>query len=69
MLNLCSIGKNCCVFVFQKEIEEWRRPRNFNKALGEAQHLIDYADMNKVFNTLIKFSMFVKCTVLKDETR
>ena len=33
---------------FQKEMEEWRRPKNFNKALGEAQHLIEYADMNKV---------------------
>ena len=53
----------------QKEIEEWRRPRNFNKALGEAQHLIEYADMNKVFNTLAKFYIYVKCKVLKDETR
>lgn len=34
-------------FLNLKEIEEWRRPRNFNKALGEAQHLIENADMNK----------------------
>ncbi|CAH3132502.1 unnamed protein product [Porites lobata] len=30
-----------------KEVEVWRRPKNFNKALGEAQHLIENADMNK----------------------
>ncbi|XP_058940838.2 calumenin-A [Pocillopora verrucosa] len=34
-------------FLNLKEMEEWRRPKNFNKALGEAQHLIEYADMNK----------------------
>lgn len=47
----------------QKEIEEWKRPRNFNKALGEAQHLIEYADMNKV-----NF-IYMKSMVLNDRTR
>ena len=36
------------LFLLQKEVEVWRRPKNFNKALGEAQHLIENADMNKV---------------------
>ena len=33
---------------FQKEVEDWRRPRNFNKAQGEAEHLIEFADKNGV---------------------
>ena len=35
---------------WQREIEDWRRPKNFNKALGEAQHLIENADLNKVID-------------------
>jgi len=34
-------------FLNLREIEDWRRPKNFNKALGEAQHLIENADLNK----------------------
>ncbi|KAK3731137.1 hypothetical protein QZH41_018339, partial [Actinostola sp. cb2023] len=33
--------------VKEKEVEDWRRPKNFNKAQEEAQHLIEHADLNK----------------------
>lgn len=56
MQNCYSIEKIVAFSFSQKEIEEWRRPRNFNKALGEAQHLIEYADMNKVFNNQVRFT-------------
>ena len=44
-----------CFSLPQKEVEEWRRPKNYNKALGEAQHLIENADLNKVLNTYLIF--------------
>lgn len=34
-------------FLNLEEVADWRRPKNFNKALGEAQHLIESADMNE----------------------
>ena len=48
MQPLLSEPKRNCLCMFQKEVEDWRRPKNFNKALGEAQHLIESADMNEV---------------------
>ncbi len=35
-------------FDLQDEVEEWKRPEDFNKAALEAKHLIDIADENKV---------------------
>ena len=55
-----SEPKRNCLCMFQKEVEDWRRPKNFNKALGEAQHLIESADMNevKIFLRLVRVRCF-----------
>ena len=48
MRPLLSEPEHICLCMFQEEVADWRRPKNFNKALGEAQHLIESADMNEV---------------------
>ena len=60
MRPLLSEPEHICLCMFQEEVADWRRPKNFNKALGEAQHLIESADMNevKIFLRLVRVRCF-----------